>query len=202
MDVTGYVVSNYAVKSLTGQIINSSGKAVYSKTLSPGTTAYKLSKLDGYMKFSALSAGTYTYVITATDSLGKTVTASHGFRVSASGSTTKTLGFATTGSNASTSAAPAPAQTTSTSQTAYVKKAYTGTFPKLPKRGYFKKGDKGTQVKNLQRYLKWYGYKIAIDGKCGKNTIKTIKKFQKSIGLKADGRFGKQTLAKAKTIKK
>ena len=202
MDVTGYVVSDYAVKSLTGQIINSSGKAVYSKTLSPGTTAYKLSKLDGYMKFSALSAGTYTYVITATDSLGKTVTASHGFRVSASGSTTKTLGFATTGSNASTSAAPAPAQTTSTSQTAYVKKAYTGTFPKLPKRGYFKKGDKGTQVKNLQRYLKWYGYKIAIDGKCGKNTIKTIKKFQKSIGLKADGRFGKQTLAKAKTIKK
>lgn len=202
MDVTGYVVSNYAVKSLTGQIINSSGKAVYSKTLSPGTTAYKLSKLDGYMKFSALSAGTYTYVITATDSLGKTVTASHGFRVSASGSTTKTLGFATTGSNASTSAAPAPAQTTSTSKATYVKKAYTGTFPKLPKRGYFKKGDKGTQVKNLQRYLKWYGYKIAIDGKCGKNTIKTIKKFQKSIGLKADGRFGKQTLAKAKTIKK
>ena len=202
MDVTGYVVSNYTVKSLTGKIVNSSGKAVYSKTLSPGTTAYKLSNLDSTMKFSALSAGTYTYVITAKDSLGKTVTASHGFKVSSSGSTTKTLGFATTGSNASTSAATTPAQTTSTSQTTTVKKAYTGTFPKIPKRGYFKKGDKGTQVKNLQKFLRWYGYSISTDGRCGPKTISTIKKFQKAIGVKADGRFGKKTLEKAKTIKK
>ena len=32
------------------------------------------------------------------------------------------------------------------------KKGYTGTFPTLPTRGYFKKGDKGTQVKNLQKF--------------------------------------------------
>ncbi len=201
MDVTGYAVSNYTIKSITGKIVNSSGKAVYSKTVSPGTTAYKLSKLDGAMKFSALRAGTYTYVITAKDSLGKTVTASHGFKVSASGSTTKTLGFATTGSNVSTGTA-AKTTTTTAKTTAYVKKTYSGTFPKLPKRGYFKKGDKGTQVKNLQRFLKWYGYKIAVDGDCGKCTIKTIKKFQKAEKLKVDGRFGKQTLARAKKVKK
>ena len=205
MDVTGYAVSNYTIKSITGKIVNSSGKAVYSKTVSPGTTAYKLSKLDSAMKFSALSAGTYKYVITAKDSLGKTVTASHGFKVSASGSTTKTLGFATTGSNVSTGTTAkttTTTKTTTTKTTASVKKTYSGTFPKLPKRGYFKKGDKGTQVKNLQRFLKWYGYKIAVDGDCGKHTINTIKKFQKAEKLKVDGRFGKHTLARAKKVKK
>ena len=68
--------------------------------------------------------------------------------------------------------------------------------------GYFKKGDKGKQVKNLQKFLKWYGYKIKVDGKCGKNTIKTVKKFQKAVGMKATGRFGKKTLVKAKAVKK
>ena len=197
IDVTGYAVSNYNITSVTGTIKNSSGSAVYTKTLKPGTTAYKLSNLDSYMKFGKLSAGTYTYVITATDSHGKTVTASHGFNVASGNTTTKVLGFATTGANAVTSAPKA-----ASSVTTAVKKAYSGNFPKLPKRGYFKKGDKGKQVKRLQKFLKWYGYNVKVDGKCGAKTIKTIKKFQKSIGMKADGRFGKKTLAKAKKIKK
>ena len=203
MDVTGYAVSNYNITSLTGKITNSSGKVLYSKTLKPNTTAYKLSNLDEYMKFSKLSAGTYTYTLTATDSFGKTVTASHTFTAAANNTAGKALGFATTGSNASTTS-PATTTTSSTQNAATsAKKAYSGTFPTIPKRGYFKKGDKGTQVKNLQRFLNWYGnYGLKVDGGCGAKTIKAVKKFQKAIGVKADGRFGKKTLAKAKTLKK
>lgn len=195
MDVTGYAVSNYNITSVTATISNSSGTALYTKTLKPNTTAYKLSNLDDYMKFSKLGAGTYTYTITATDALGKSVTASHRFTAAAGNTPAKALGFATTG----TQSATAPATQNST---ANVKKAYKGTFPKLPKRGYFKKGDKGTQVKNLQKFLKWYGYSIKVDGKYGKNTVKIVKKFQKAMKMKQDGEFGKKTLAKAKAIKK
>jgi len=203
MDVTGYVVSNYKVTSLTGKIINSSGKAVYSKTVHPGTTAYTIGHIDEAMKFAKLSPGNYTYKLTAKDSKGKTVTATHKFNVATTNTTTKVLGFATVSKPASTDETSAkPASTTTPKPAAKVKKGYAGTFPKLPKRGYFKKGDKGKQVKNLQKFLKWYGYKISVDGKCGKNTIKTVKKFQKAVGMKATGRFGKKTLAKAKAVKK
>lgn len=205
MDVTGYVVSNYKVTSLTGKIINSSGKAVYSKTVHPGTTAYTIGHIDEAMKFAKLSPGNYTYKLTAKDSKGKTVTATHKFNVATTNTTTKVLGFATVSKPASTdetSVKPVSTSTTTAKPAAKVKKGYAGTFPKLPKRGYFKKGDKGKQVKNLQKFLKWYGYKISVDGKCGKNTIKTVKKFQKAVGMKATGRFGKKTLAKAKAVKK
>ena len=209
MDVTGYAVSNYNVTSVTGKIINSGGKTVYSATVKPGSTACSLSKLDNAMKFSKLKAGTYTYRLTAKDSTGKSVTASHKFKVASTNTTTKARGFASVAKPAATTtAATSSTKTTTTASTAVkktatkVKKGYTGTFPKLPKRGYFKKGDKGNQVKNLQRFLRWYGYKISVDGKCGKNTIKTVKKFQKSVGMKATGRFGKKTLAKAKAVKK
>ena len=205
MDVTGYAVSNYNITSVTGKITNSSGKVLYSKTLKPNTTAYKLSNLDNDMKFSKLSAGTYTYTLTATDSLGKTVTATHKFTAAAGNTPAKALGFATNGSNASTSATPANTGSSSSTQSTATstKKTYSGTFPKLPKRGYFKKGDKGEQVKNLQKFLNWYGkYGLKTDGKCGKKTINAIKKFQKSVGMKADGSFGKKTLEKAKTVKK
>lgn len=205
MDVTGYAVSNYNITSVTGKITNSSGKVLYSKTLKPNTTAYKLSNLDDAMKFSKLSAGTYTYTLTATDSLGKTVTATHKFTAASGNTPAKALGFATNGANASTSATTANTGSSSSTQNAAAstKKAYSGAFPKLPKRGYFKKGDKGEQVKNLQKFLNWYGkYGLKTDGKCGKKTIKAIKKFQKSIGMKADGSFGKKTLEKARTVRK
>lgn len=83
------------------------------------------------------------------------------------------------------------------------KKGYSGTFPKLPLRGYFKNKDKGTQVKNLQRLLNWLnGDKLAVDGEIGPLTINSVKKFQKNNGLVVDGLFGKKSLAKAKEIKK
>ena len=199
MDVTGYAVSNYNITSVTGKIINSSGKVLYSKTLKPNTTAYKLSKMDAAMKFGKLSAGTYTYTLTATDKGGGTVTASHKFTVASNITQTKALGFATTGVQAETTVKPV-AQTTVTK----VKKTYSGKFPKLPKRGYFKKGDKGKQVKRLQKFLNWYGhYNLKITGKYGSRTIKAVKKFQKATGSKkVDGKFGKRSLKKAKKIKK
>ncbi len=79
------------------------------------------------------------------------------------------------------------------------KRAYLGTFPK----GTLKKGSKGTQVKNLQKFLNWYGnYGLAIDGSFGTKTYEAVKKFQKATGLTVDGIFGSKSLAKAKSIKK
>lgn len=88
-----------------------------------------------------------------------------------------------------------------------VKKAYTGTFPTLPARGYFKSGDGGakgsTNVKNLQKLLNWInGGSLVIDGKIGAKTISAVKTAQKKLGVTADGLFGKTTLAKAKAYKK
>ena len=83
------------------------------------------------------------------------------------------------------------------------KKCYTGTFPKLPARGYFKLNDTGLQVKYLQKYLNWYGkYNLDVDGDFGKNTLSAVMDFQKRTGLAVDGLFGKNSLAKAKQVKK
>lgn len=81
------------------------------------------------------------------------------------------------------------------------KKAYSGPWPTLPKKG-LKKKSKGTQVKYMQQFLNWYGIKCKTDGKFGNATKKAVKKFQKSVGLKQDGVFGNASLKKAKTIKK
>lgn len=82
-------------------------------------------------------------------------------------------------------------------------KKYTGTFPTLPKRGYFKKGDTGTQIKYLQKFLNWFGdYGLVIDGELGSKTAAAVGMFQKATGLITDKKFGVKSLAKAKTVKK
>lgn len=82
-------------------------------------------------------------------------------------------------------------------------KTYAGTFPTLPSRGYFKKGDKGTQVRNLQRFLNWAnGSNISADGIIGNKTIEEVKKFQSAVNLSADGLFGRNSLLKAKSYTK
>lgn len=56
--------------------------------------------------------------------------------------------------------------------------AYNGTFPKIPKRGYFKRGDDSKQVKYLQLFLNWYGdYNLVIDTIVGSKTIKAVERF-------------------------
>lgn len=92
---------------------------------------------------------------------------------------------------------------TTTSSTSSNKKKYSGAFPKLPKRGYFKFGDNSTQVKYLQKFLNWFGdYKLVVDGDIGSKTISAIKKYQKAVKLNPDGLFGKESLEKAKNYKK
>lgn len=83
------------------------------------------------------------------------------------------------------------------------KKKYSGKFPKLPKRGYLQKGDKGTEVEKLQIFLNWYGgFKLDIDGEFGIDTYSAVVIFQCENNLDIDGKFGKKSLKKAKKIKK
>ena len=77
--------------------------------------------------------------------------------------------------------------------------AYSGTFPTPTIRN----GNKGTNVKNLQKYLNWYGnYKLVVDGIFGNNTLKAVKDFQKKEGLDVDGIVGIKTCNKMQSIKK
>lgn len=87
--------------------------------------------------------------------------------------------------------------------TTTTKKAYSGTFPTLPKRGYFIKGDEGKNVEYLQKFLNWaIGTSLKVDGDLSNLTISAVETFQEKYDLKVDGKFGKKCLAKAKTIKK
>ena len=88
-------------------------------------------------------------------------------------------------------------------ETAKTKKTYSGTFPKLPERGYLTKGDKGTQVENLQKFLNWaISTKLDIDGSFGNMTLSAVETFQAKYDLVVDGKFGTKSLNKAKGIKK
>lgn len=83
-------------------------------------------------------------------------------------------------------------------------KKYDGKFPILPKRGWFQKGDKGEQVKLLQRLLIWLGYSVGragIDGEYGSATAAAVLQYEKDYNLKyKDGEWGKECQTKAKTI--
>ena len=92
---------------------------------------------------------------------------------------------------------------TTTNTTTKTKKVYSGTFPTLPKRGYFIKGDEGKNVEQLQKFLNWaIGTSLKVDGDLSNLTISAVETFQEKYDLKVDGKFGKKCLAKAKTIKK
>lgn len=99
---------------------------------------------------------------------------------------------------------------TTTNTSTSTKSTYSGNFPTLPKRGYYKIGDgyktltdHKTQVKRLQKLLNWIlDMKLSVDGKFGTNTYNAVKKYQKQYKLTVDGEFGKASLSKAKTIKK
>lgn len=90
------------------------------------------------------------------------------------------------------------------------KNTYTGSFPSLPSRGYFMEGDgykqlktSGAQIKRIQQFLNWsMSAGLAIDGDYGPKTANAVEKFQKKVGIKVDGKFGKDTLAKAKAYAK
>lgn len=65
-----------------------------------------------------------------------------------------------------------------------------------------KKDSKGDDVKNLQRFLTWYGIKCSIDGSFGEKTKEAVQVFQKTEGLATDGTYGKKSAAAAKAYQK
>lgn len=82
-------------------------------------------------------------------------------------------------------------------------KKYSKGFPKLPSKGYFYSGDSGDEVKKLQSFLNWAVYAgLTIDGIYGSKTKSAVTTFQRKYDLEVDGKFGKKSLAKAKTIKR
>lgn len=87
-----------------------------------------------------------------------------------------------------------------------VKIAYTVTDKKGKKvkkyRTWLQQGDKGDNVTLWQKFLVWYGYKIDVDGIYGPKTEDATEKFQKAMKITVDGEAGKDTFAKAKTVKK
>lgn len=98
-----------------------------------------------------------------------------------------------------TSLKSTPKPTPTPTPTPSRKGTYTGTIPAPT----IKKGSKGTGVKNLQKFLNWYGnYKLTVDGICGAKTVSAIKAFQKAEKITADGIYGKNSQAKAKVYKK
>ena len=93
---------------------------------------------------------------------------------------------------------------TSSSTSTTSKKKYSGSFPKLPTRGYFKNGDVSSEVCKLKKFLNWFGnYKLTETNKnYFDKTVSAVKDFQKKNGLTVDGEFGSKSLAKAKTVMK
>lgn len=83
-------------------------------------------------------------------------------------------------------------------------KPYTGQLPKIPKRGWFTSGDKGEEVKKLQRFLNWYGdYGLKVDGIVGAKTMYAVKLYQGREKLKPiDNLFGPKCLERAKTVRR
>lgn len=63
-------------------------------------------------------------------------------------------------------------------------------------------GEKGEEVKVLQKYLTENGYKCAVDGDFGAKTEAQLKKFQADNGLEVDGICGKLTWKKLDEKKK
>ena len=92
---SGTVESNVQLTSIRSQILNSSGSAVSdSGTRSISGYSYTIKNLDDYsntdngVRFSYIkSAGSYRWVLTATDSSGRTLTLDMPFTVVSSGST-------------------------------------------------------------------------------------------------------------------
>jgi len=57
------------------------------------------------------------------------------------------------------------------------------------------RGDRGSEVTEVQTILKGYGYTVTVDGNFGPQTEKAVRSWQKSNGLTVDGIVGPVTLA-------
>lgn len=75
-------------------------------------------------------------------------------------------------------------------------------FPVIPKRGFFANGDKGNEVKKMQRILlaviPGCLPKYGSDGEIGQETLGAIASVQKVVGAKVDRLYGPKTNAACK----
>ena len=89
LDVTGKVASNYNITNVTAKLLNSSSAAVYTGTATPNSTSYEMSGMNYALMFSKLTAGSYTYNVTASDSSNTSKTlVNTAFTVTGSGTQT------------------------------------------------------------------------------------------------------------------
>lgn len=65
-----------------------------------------------------------------------------------------------------------------------------------------KKGDKGSEVTEVQKLLSMLGYDLVIDGDFGDKTERSLKAFQKKMGLAVDGIAGPKTIEALKAAQK
>ena len=78
-------------------------------------------------------------------------------------------------------------------------------LPTLPARGYFKKGDYGNNVAEVQNILIYLGIDCGPSGAdkdYGKKTVAAVKIYEKRYGLKPDGKWGSKCNNKARDILK
>ena len=100
----------------------------------------------------------------------------------------------TSGSSSSKTTGSAKASKTSTSTAKQTKAAQIAALGAAPSPS--KPGDSGSKVKKLKKALKIMGYfNGTVDGSYGDSTKKAVKKYQKSVGLSADGIAGANTIA-------
>ncbi len=107
MSCYGYVVANQKIKEVSAKILDANGKTKYSfsdeRTASKAPYYYSFlsstnkdgAAVDDKMLFSKLTAGSYTYVVSATDLKGKIVNFEKSFKVSSSYSS-NSVSFGTT----------------------------------------------------------------------------------------------------------
>ena len=73
----------------------------------------------------------------------------------------------------------------------------------VPIRTYMQRGDMGSEIAKLQKFLNWAGYSCGtVDGDYGAKTEAAVSTFQKANGLTADGKYGAKSQEKAKAFKK
>jgi peptidoglycan hydrolase-like protein with peptidoglycan-binding domain len=84
--------------------------------------------------------------------------------------------------------------TASATVVAPVASAATSKAPKLGDRT-LRTGDRGADVRALQRALGRVGFDVKVDGNYGAGTVRAVKRFQRSARLSTSGTAGRKTLA-------
>lgn len=89
--VGGVINSSYKIKSVSAAVCKTDGTIVFSAGATPNSKTYSLYNLDSKMSFGKLTAGTYKFVVTATDETGTVTLISQNFTCSATDITTASM---------------------------------------------------------------------------------------------------------------